>query len=268
MAERSSKPDYIAALKESLAIVRANVPKDGSPYYGLFSGGKDSVLLKYVVELAGVPVEWHYNVTTIDPPELIKSIHKHHPDVKWDRPKHGNFFNRALVKGYPSRVGRWCCAEYKEGTVLGGVTMLMGIRAQESSKRAALWGTVVDHPRADSKVVNPIFNWDAEDLWECIRTEGVPYCSLYDEGFDRLGCIGCPMSRAAGRKKQFARWPRYEAKWKRLFQRLWAKRHGTFLRDGVTLWFGDRHFYNWEEMYEWWLSDRGRPPLKEELSDD
>ena len=115
MNERLPGLDFAADLVESIECLRANAPADGRPYYGCFSGGKDSVALKHVARMAGVAVDWHYNVTTIDPPELVRFIQRAHPDVKWLRSPHGPFFRRAAeVKGFPTRRTRWCCAEYKE----------------------------------------------------------------------------------------------------------------------------------------------------------
>ena len=46
-------------------------------------------------------------------------------------------------------------------------------------------------------VLNPIIDWDDSDVWEFIHEYKVPYCELYDQGYKRLGCIGCPMSTNA-----------------------------------------------------------------------
>jgi len=251
--------DFEADLEEAIEAIRRYAPADGSPYYGLFSGGKDSVALKEVARMAGVPVKWHYNVTTIDPPELVHFIRDEHPDVKWVRPRHGPFFVRAAEKkGFPTRRARWCCEEYKESRNPSGAIMLMGIRAQESPKRAARWGIKTKHWRTKGDVVNPLLHWDTEDLWHFIKGNGVKYSSLYDEGFHRLGCIGCPMAQEKGRRMEFARWPRYEAKWKKVFRRTWERRTGSIQRDGC-IWFGNVYFNRWEEMWEWWLCDRPLP---------
>ncbi len=251
--------DHAADLEQSIEIVRANVPADGSPYYGLFSGGKDSVALHEVARMAGVPVEWHYNVTTIDPPELVRFIRREYPHVEFVRPKYPSFFRRAAEKkGFPTRRMRWCCDEFKESRNPKGAHLLMGIRAQESASRAKRWGHVGQHFRTGSPVVNPLLLWEAEDLWGFIKGQGVPYSSLYDEGFHRLGCIGCPMSREAGKRRDFARWPRYERRWQWVFRRTWERRTGTTQRDGRR-WFGDAYFTDWRGMWEWWLHDRGLP---------
>lgn len=253
--------DFAADIDLSIEILRRNAPPKGNPYYGLFSGGKDSVALREVARMAGVSVAWHYNVTTIDPPELVRFV-RSFGDVEFVRPSYGNLLRRAAeVKGFPTRRQRWCCEEYKESRAPRGRVLLMGVRAQESPARAARWGHVTTHRRTLSKVVNPLLWWEAEDLWGFIRGNGVRYCTLYDEGFHRLGCIGCPMARKAGRLKEFARWPRFEAGWRRVFRRVWERRAGTLQRDGRE-WFGTARFDSWEEMYEWWLSDRSLPKVR------
>jgi phosphoadenosine phosphosulfate reductase len=136
--------------------------------------------------------------------------------------------------------------------------MYMGIRSQESSSRAKRWSEVTTHFKHGSTVVNPCFDWDDSELWEFIRGESVPYSSLYDEGFHRLGCIGCPMARTKGKLAEFARWPKYQAKWMRVFERVWERKAGTKQRDGRQ-WFGSARFGSWLEMWEWWLYETPMP---------
>lgn len=56
--------------------------------------------------------------------------------------------------------------------------------------------------------INPIIDWEDSDVWEFLNDIAkVPHCSLYDEGFDRLGCIGCPLQGKNGMVRDFERWP-------------------------------------------------------------
>ena len=41
----------------------------------------------------------------------------------------------------------------------------------------------------------------------------VPHCSLYDEGWRRLGCIGCPMSSVKQKQIENARYPHVKRNW-------------------------------------------------------
>lgn len=248
---------------DAIKLLRQMVPSDSQPYWGCFSGGKDSCVIKELARLAGVPVEWHYNVTTLDPPELVHFIRRKHADVAFDRPEM-NFFTFAIRRkyGFPTRRARWCCEVYKESRSPVGRVLIMGIRAQESPARARNWRPVTWHNRNRHYVVSPILTWKTEEVWAFIRQHSLPYCELYDQGFDRLGCIGCPMARKDGREKEFARWPGYERKWRELFRQVWELRSGSQQRDGRQ-WFGDRYFSGWQEMWEWWLSDAPLPKQEE-----
>jgi phosphoadenosine phosphosulfate reductase len=241
-------------VSESIELLREHEP--ASSYYGCFSGGKDSVVIKHLATQAGVRVKWHYHVTTIDPPPLVRFIRSAHPDVVWDRPP-TPFFKKALTRGFPTRVARWCCEEYKEGRPPKGSVLILGVRAAESHRRAKNWHDVTWHRRTRSFAVCPILRWKDQDVWEYIRTRGLEYCELYDQGFARLGCVGCPMSRQA-RRREFQLWPGFERQWKRLFQKIWEKRAGSLQRDGRE-WFGSARFDGWGEMWEWWVSDKKLP---------
>lgn len=236
-------------IQSAIDLLRCHEPESG--YYGCFSGGKDSVALKHLATLAGVEVSWVYNSTTFDPPELVRFIDEFHKDVVWNPPARGNFFRRMVEKGViPTRRVRWCCDEYKERRSPKGSVLLMGIRAEESPARAQ-WKEVDIHTRTGRDVVLPLLHWDSEFLWEFIRKEKIPYCSLYDEGFHRLGCVGCPLASRDARRREFARWPGFERKWKTAFQRIWKKRAGTQQNNGRE-WFGSACFGSWEEMWDWW----------------
>lgn len=58
-------------------------------------------------------------------------------------------------------------------------------------------------------VVNPIIDWAHKDIWDFIHSENIKTCDLYKMGYDRVGCIGCPM---AGKKryKEFNDFPKYK----------------------------------------------------------
>ena len=254
-------------VEHSLKVLQTYAPKDG-PYFGAFSGGKDSCVIKELAKMAGVSVVWHYSVTTIDPPELVRFIRDKHPDVLMDRPKHGTFFHRAAeYKGFPTRVQRWCCEEYKETAAPRGSVLILGVRAEESPRRAARWREAQMHFSSKCLAICPILAWTTRDVWDFIHSREVPYCSLYDEGAERLGCIGCPMERAANRLAEFARYPRYEALWKRMFARVWERKHGTIQADGRR-WFGDRYFQTWEQMWEWWLTNGALPEDNDEADEE
>lgn len=68
--------------------------------------------------------------------------------------------------------------------------------------------------------VNPIIEWTDQNVWEFIKENNIPYCSLYDEGWERLGCIGCPLARTKAREAEFKRWPKYKTAYMRAFDKM------------------------------------------------
>jgi phosphoadenosine phosphosulfate reductase len=124
-------------------------------YYLAFSGGKDSCVIKQLAIEAGVKFAPWYNLTTIDPPELVRFIKREHSDVRWNRPALPML--RRLVEktnGPPSRLARWCCEEYKEQGGVGRVKVI-GVRVSESARRAAMWREFQPHRRAGA-ILAPI----------------------------------------------------------------------------------------------------------------
>lgn len=65
-----------------------------------------------------------------------------------------------------------------------------------------------------------IIDWAEDDVWEYLNSRGVPHCCLYDEGYSRIGCIGCPLAGAKQMRREFARYPKYEQAYLRAFGRM------------------------------------------------
>lgn len=74
--------------KVEVAIKRLQLFEPEGGYYLAFSGGKDSVVIKALADMAGVKYDAHYNVTSVDPPELVQFIRIYYPDVEWEYPRY------------------------------------------------------------------------------------------------------------------------------------------------------------------------------------
>lgn len=222
-------------------------------YYLCDSYGKDSCVILDLAKRSGVKFQAHYNLTTLDPPELVRFGRKHHPETVEHKPRVPMLVRMVESGRPPTRLVRWCCAEYKEGSGKGA--LVFGVRAAESVSRKANWKIWQRHRGRNngSYILNPILYWTDKDVWMYIERFRLPYCELYDEGWDRLGCIGCPMGRKQ-RVRQFARWPKYELAWKRAFQKLWDTYRGIPTKRGKVRAI-DRH--GWEtvdDYWRWWMS--------------
>jgi phosphoadenosine phosphosulfate reductase len=245
-------------IEKALMLIREYEPMalELSPdgYYVAFSGGKDSIVMERLFHMAGVKYKAWYNNVTIDPPELVQFIKRQYPEVRWNS---GNKNLPAMMAdksaGPPTRIIRWCCEIYKEQGG-NGLFKTIGVRAEESARRKGLWQTITRNRRDNFPILCPILYWTESDIWRFIKQNDMSYCSLYDEGFARLGCVGCPMGGPIGMKSAFERWPKYEAMWRRGFQSFWDKYKGVPRRDGKPR--SLEKFGTVDDLWNWWVSGK------------
>ena len=144
--------------KVEVAIERFKAFEPPEGYYIAFSGGKDSCVIKALADMAGVKYDAHYNVTSVDPPELIYFIREHHPDVIWEYPrdKDGNRLTMWSIIATntmpPTRKVRYCCSDLKEGGGEGRLK-ITGVRWAESVRRKNSHGEVTFADKKVKKVI-------------------------------------------------------------------------------------------------------------------
>lgn len=252
--------------KVQIAIdrLKAFEPSDG--YYVAYSGGKDSEVVLDLVKKSGCKFDAHYNVTSVDAPETVYFIRNEHPEVIWDFPKYTDGKVKTMwnliprQRTVPTMVMRFCCKELKESCGKGRITVT-GVRWAEGTKRKATRGLVnigdkktenitlnMDNDdarrmveqcyRTKKTLVNPIIDWSDDEVWEYIKTNNLKYNPLYDKGYKRVGCIGCPMNK--DRQKDFERYPKIKDLYTMAINKMLAT----------------KKYKTWEtadEVWEWWM---------------
>lgn len=247
---------------EALDILRTHEPPEG--YYVAYSGGKDSTVILDLVRRSGVKYDAHYNVTTVDPPELIYFI-RTQPEIIWNRPEISMWELIVKVGMPPTRKARYCCRYLKERGGAGR-TVITGIRAAESIKRRSRQKIEINRKDKTKIFIHIIFDWSTNEVWQYIKENNLPYCSLYDEGFKRLGCICCPMGRPKGQLRESERWPKYKDLYIGAFEKMLEMRQEK--GKGNTLWSSG------QAVWDWWTSPtaqrqcEGQTELFKEVDDE
>lgn len=95
-------------------------------------------------------------------------------------------------------------------------------------------------------ICNPIYSWEDIEVWEFIRYRDMKYNPLYDKGFHRVGCIGCPLSTK--RQVELELYPIYKDNYKRAFERMLKERKEKGKKEG-------RRWKDAESLYKWWIQD-------------
>ncbi len=250
----------------ALSILREYEPPEG--YYLANSGGKDSSVCHHLLILSGCSFTSHYSSTTIDPPDLGRFIKKVYPGTIWHYPKWKgkptNFYKMIIEKGLPSRMIRWCCQILKEGGGSGRL-LIDGVRSSESYNRSKRnkfeyffnqyyktknKNTILDQSTIDTlylkkkckKIIHIIFEWTDKDVWDFIRLYELPYCCLYDQGYSRIGCIGCPMSSYKSTLRDFENYPIMK---RNIINSIATRR---LIRNDYP------RFDSAEDIFNWWIS--------------
>lgn len=96
------------------------------------------------------------------------------------------------------------------------------------------------------RVVNPIIDWADTDIWEYADAEGISMNPMYECGWKRVGCIGCPLASKKERRKEFSQYPKYRDSYIRAFARMLAERTKRGL---------DGSWKTGEDVFHAWMED-------------
>lgn len=271
----------IAKEKRAIEYLRLFEPKD-KPYRLGYSGGKDSDAIRILASLAGVNHIIVHNHTTIDMPETVYYV-RSIPGVQIEYPKLSMWKLIVKTKIPPTRWNRYCCTELKERSGAGylnifgvrksesvsraknndvvtvkGMPAMTAKLAEEMDLNYRITekgGVILNTDDADSREfvercyrtrstqINPIVDWTDSDVWEFLHYYGCKGNPLYQEGFDRIGCVGCPMISQKKKEEEFERQPKYKLNYIKAFGRMLK------LRTKMEK-------YSWktgQDVFDWWI---------------
>lgn len=270
------------------------------PLVCTYSGGKDSDVLLELFKRSGIPFEVHNSHTTADAPQTVRHIQKvfrglesegikceiETPIYKGEPTSMWKLIPEKLRP--PTRLVRYCCSVLKE-TGCANRYIATGVRWDESTARMQReeFEKIANKKKDKEKftiimlmndndkrrrmnelcmqqnkmVVNPIIDWTHRDVWEYINSEKIETCELYQCGYDRVGCIGCPMA-GKKREREFEDFPQYKKLYIHAFERMLKERE----RRGK-----ENTWKTGEDVFAWWIGDEnvpGQMHIKDFIADE
>jgi phosphoadenosine phosphosulfate reductase len=82
---------------------------------------------------------------------------------------------------------------------------ISGLRREQSVTRESL--SLLEWDALNGKIkINPLIDWNSEDVWSYIRQHHIPYNPLHDKGFPSIGCQPCTRAIEPGENVRAGRW--------------------------------------------------------------
>jgi len=102
-----------------------------------------------------------------------------------------------------------CCAVRKVEPLTRALARkrgwITGLRREQAGSRAEVAEVEHDQARGLWKF-NPLAEWSADEVWEYLRANRVPYNALHDRGYPSIGCEPCTRAVKAGEHPRAGRW--------------------------------------------------------------
>lgn len=193
----------------------------------------------------------------------------------------------------PTRIARYCCSVLKEASTPNRMA-LVGVRSAESLNRRNrdvfstrgessrqfqffslahtsevfresmevkddVWDCTLikSMKNHNDTIVNPIYDWTDSDVWEYIKQENIEVNPLYEQGYRRIGCIGCPLSSYAEKIRDFERYPTYKVNYTKAFARMIDRRNQNRIEDCS--------WNNPDDVFDWWI-EKDKYEIKGQMS--
>ena len=102
-----------------------------------------------------------------------------------------------------------CCGIRKveplKRALAGNKAWITGMRRQQAVTRADMPVEEYDADHGLTKF-NPLADWTEKEVWEYIRSNGIPYNALHDKHYPSIGCAPCTRNIAVGEDVRAGRW--------------------------------------------------------------
>ncbi|MXZ47995.1 MAG: phosphoadenylyl-sulfate reductase [Candidatus Dadabacteria bacterium] len=112
---------------------------------------------------------------------------------------------------YKSVENRRLCCQVRKTNPLNGYlknldAWITSIRADQTEQRAESSKFEIDYLHGKMLKINPILDWTADQVWDYVRKNDVPYNKLHDMGYPSIGCAPCTRAVEEGEDPRAGRW--------------------------------------------------------------
>ena len=81
-----------------------------------------------------------------------------------------------------------------------------GLRREQWRTRKNIAKVELDRDHGGIVKLNPLADWTADEVWEYVRKNDVPYHELFDQGYASIGCAPCTRPVQPGESERAGRW--------------------------------------------------------------
>ena len=188
----------------------------------------------------------------------------------------------------PTRFARYCCQTLKEVSTPNRLAVLgvrsdestkrkgrdtLGIRAKtyketlffsldhveevhrealepETEPNGTVWDCTLIKEMRENKgtTVNPIYEWSDSDVWSYLNSGGYKHNPMYDIGYHRVGCVGCPLATYRQKLRQFNDFPTYKQLYITAFDNMLMR----LKEKGLEV---NSQWKDGESIFNWWIEE-------------
>lgn len=192
-------------------FIKTNLSDSSIPTAMMFSGGKDSVVVRHLLESCGINhVKYFYMASGIEKPYLKNYLLENYPDVEWINLER-DLFSEWKYRKYPpyphnlkynyyeqniefKKKHYYCCFlrfEAKAIVFRPFTNIIMGVRNTDKQNTIRYPKQIVSHQ--GKNYYQPIYNFTKQDIFNYAKKYNIELCKEYDIFGSTSSCSVCCM---------------------------------------------------------------------------
>lgn len=96
-------------------------------------------------------------------------------------------------------------------------------------------------------VINAIYDWSDADVWDFLNGMKYKHNPMYDMGYTRVGCVGCPLATYRMKIKEFNDFPTFKEHYIKAFDEMLKTN-----RERDDRW-ENKKWKSGKDVFDWWI---------------